>query len=147
MFYIVRVATKQEKVVSLMLGEKARVKGLDIDSILFNDKVKGYLFVETSDENALAMLINGVKHVKGVLSKPISFEEIQKMVKVEKPQKVEINVGDVVEIISGPFKSEEAKVIAVDENKDEYTVIPLEAVIAIPVRLTGKSLKLKKKAE
>ncbi len=147
MFYIVRVAAKQEKVVGLMLEEKAKVKSIPVYSILFNDRVKGYIFVEADDDNAVAMLINGVKHVKGLLKKPISFEEIQKMVVIEKPKKVEINIGDIVEIVSGPFKNEEAKVIAVDAAKDEYTVVPMEAVIAIPVKLSGKNIRFKKSGD
>ncbi len=146
MFYIVRVATKQEKVVAMLLEEKAKVENLPIYSIMFNERVKGYLFVETDDENAVPLLINHVKHIKGMIPKPISFEEIEKMVKVKKPVEEKIDIGDIVEITSGPFKSEEAKVISVDEGKGEYTVLPLEAVIAIPVKLSGKNLRLKKKS-
>ncbi|RME17933.1 MAG: transcription elongation factor Spt5 [Bdellovibrio sp.] len=146
-FYTARVATKQEKIVAMMLEQKAKVNDIPVFAILYNENVKGYIFIETDNENAAYSLVNGVKHVKGLLPKPLSFEDIAGMVKFEKPKKAEINIGDIVEIVSGPFKGETAKVVSLDKNKDEYTILPLEAVIAIPVRLKGKNLKLSKKAE
>lgn len=145
-FYAARVATKQEKVVSLMLEQKAKANDIPVYAILFNDSVKGYIFLEVEDENAAYTLVSGVKHVKGLLPKPMKIEDLQGMIKFEKPKKAEMNVGDIVEIVSGPFKGEEAKVISLDRNKDEYTVLPLEAVVAIPVKLKGKNLKLKRAA-
>ena len=69
------------------------------------------------------------------------------MLKIEKEQKEEINVGDIVEIISGPFKGEKAKVTAVNHEKGVYTVLPIEVAIAIPVNLQGRMLRLVKKAD
>ena len=145
-FYAARVATKQEKIVAMMFEQKVKANGLPIYSILFNENVKGYLFIETDDENAAYSLVSGVKHVKGLLPRPLNAEEIAGMLKFEKPKKAEINVGDIVEIVSGPFKGENARVVSVDKNKDEYTILPLEAVISIPVKLKGKNLRLKQKA-
>ena len=146
-FYAARVATKQEKIVALMLEQKAKTNGIAVYSILFNENVKGYIFVETEDENAAYTLLSGVKHVKGMLPKELSFEDVKGMLKFEKPKEAEIGVGDIVEIVSGPFKGEEARVVSLDKNKDEYTILPLEAVISIPVKLKGKNLRLKRKSE
>ncbi len=146
-FYAVRVAVRQEKVVALMLEQKAKVQDLNVYSIVFNDKVAGYLIIEVDNENTALKLINGVKHIKGLINKPISFEEVSKMITVKKEVKADIEVGDIVEIISGPFKGERAKVTSVDKTKDYYTVLPIEVAISIPVNLQGKNIRLVKKKD
>ena len=144
MFYAIRVATKQEKIVSLIIEEKAKKEMLPIYSIIFSENVKGYIFIEAEDDIAVLEAIRGVKHVKGLLQKPLEDEEVLKMLKVEEKVEEEMKVGDIVEIISGPFKGEKAKVTDIDKSKNEYTVIPLEALVQIPLRIKGKNLKVVK---
>jgi transcriptional antiterminator NusG len=142
MFFVVRVATKQEKVVALMIEKKIKADNLPVYSVFFHEPVKGYVFIETDDENAAYQAISGIKHVKGILEKPMKDEEILSMFKVESKKEEEIKVGDIIEISAGPFKGERAKVLAIDRAKDEYTVEPLEAIVSIPVRLKGKNIKV-----
>lgn len=144
MFYAIRVATRQEKIVALMIKEKAKKNMLPIYSVVFNDVIKGYIFVESEDDKAVLEVIKGIKHVKGIVQKPLQDEEVLRMLKVEEKVEEEIKIGDIIEIISGPFKGEKAKVIGIDKSKNEYTVLPLEALVQIPLRIKGKSLKLSK---
>ncbi|MEM4295406.1 MAG: transcription elongation factor Spt5 [Candidatus Anstonellales archaeon] len=144
MFYVVRVATKQEKIVTMMIEKRVIANKLPIYSVFFHEPVRGYVFIETDDENAAYEAISGIKHVKGMLQKPMQDEQVIAMFKIEEKPEQEIKIGDTVEIVSGPFKGEKARVISVDKAKDEYTVLPLEAVVSIPVRLKGKSIKIVK---
>jgi transcription termination/antitermination protein NusG len=146
MITTIRVTSGQEKILAEILMKKSRAEKLDIYSIVYAENVKGYLFVEGADENTVVKLIQKVKHVKGVLKKPITIGEIENLIKSEKQPTMVIEPGDTVEMISGPFKGERAKVIKLDEAKDEITVELVEVAVPIPVTVKSKMLKLYQKA-
>jgi transcriptional antiterminator NusG len=52
-----------------------------------------------------------------------------------------------VELISGPFKGEKARVVRVDIKKEEITVELFEATVPIPVTVRGDSIKVLQKEE
>ena len=58
--------------------------------------------------------------------------------------KAQINIekGDIVEIISGPFKRENARVSRIDQQKDEVIVELLEAAVPIPITVRIDSVKV-----
>lgn len=147
MIYTVRVTTDQEKIVSEILLKKARAEKLPIFSILFVESIKGYLFIEAFDENTVIKLIQKTKHVKGIIRKPVKVEEIQNLITASKTQKLNIENGDIVEMVSGPFKGEKARVTKIDETKDELTVELLEVAVPIPVTIKTKMIKIFQKAE
>ena len=57
--------------------------------------------------------------------------------------KVQANIqkNDIVEIISGPFKREQAKVTRIDLVKEEVVVELLEAAVPIPITVKLDSVK------
>ena len=55
---------------------------------------------------------------------------------------VNIQKNDVVEIISGPFKGENAKVQRIDQIKEEVIVELLEAAVPIPITVKLDSVKV-----
>lgn len=142
MIFTIRVTTGQEKVVSGILAKKAKKEKLDIYSVVSIDNVKGYLFIESEDENNAVKLIQRVRHVKGLLKTPVSIEEIKKLIDVSEEQRISIEIGDVIEMISGPFKGEKAKVVKVDENKEEITGELIEVAVPIPITVKSKTVKL-----
>ena len=146
MIYIFRVTTGQEKIVSQMLEKKSKAQKLAIYSILVPENVKGYLFVEAATENDAVHLAQKTRHVKGILKQDIELSEIDKMVKAEKPAALTIELGDIVEIKSGAFKGDKAKVIKIEENKDELTVEFMDMAVPIPTTIKRKIAKIFKKA-
>jgi transcription termination/antitermination protein NusG len=146
MITTIRVTSGQEKILAEILMKKSRAEKLDIYSIVYVENVKGYLFVEGADENTIVKLIQKVKHVKGILKRPLTVMEIENLVKAEKQLTVVIEPGDVVEMSSGPFKGERAKVIKLDEAKDEITVELVEVAVPIPVTVKSKMVRLYQKA-
>ncbi|MFH0737312.1 MAG: transcription elongation factor Spt5 [Candidatus Micrarchaeota archaeon] len=146
MIHTIRVTSGQEKIIAEILMKKARAEKLDVYSIVHVENVKGYLFVESNDENTLVKLIQKVKHVKGFLKKNVTVAEIENLVKAEKKAALVIEQGDVVEMSSGPFKGERAKVLKIDETKDEITVELVEVAVPIPVTVKSKMVKLFQKA-
>ncbi|MCP4647355.1 MAG: transcription elongation factor Spt5 [bacterium] len=146
MIYIFRVTTGQEKIVSQMLEKKSRAQKLAIYSILVPENVKGYLFVEAATENDAVHLAQKTRHVKGILKQAIELAEVEKMVTAEKPAALTIEISDIVEIKSGAFKGDKAKVIKIDENKDELTVEFMDMAVPIPTTIKRKITKLFRKA-
>jgi transcription termination/antitermination protein NusG len=146
MIHTIRVTSGQEKIIAEILMKKARAEKLDVYSIVHAENVKGYLFIESNDENTLVKLIQKVKHIKGFLKRPVTVQEIENLVKAEKQPTFVIEPGDTVEMSSGPFKGERAKVIKIDEAKDEITVELVEVAVPIPVTVKTKMVKLFQKA-
>ena len=146
MIYTVRVTTGQEKIVSQMLDKKAKAEKLNVYSIAYIENIKGYIFVEVPDKNVLAKLIQKVRHVKGFLKTPVKLEEIQNLITLTKQPTMIIEVGDTVEMSSGPFKGERARVVKVDEGRDEVTVELVEVAVPIPITVKSKMVKMFQKA-
>ncbi len=146
MIYTIRVTSGQEKIVAEILMKKSRAEKLNIFSIVYIDNIRGYLFVEAPDENTLVKLLQKVKHVKGALKKSIALTEIQNLIQATKQPALLIESGDTVEMTSGPFKGERAKVVKLNEAKDEITVELIEVAVPIPVTVKSKMVKLFQKA-
>jgi len=146
-FYAVRVASNQERILILIIADRVKQEGIPIKGILFNDKVKGYLFVEADKDEDVMRAIYGIRHVKGLVREPIPFEEIKRMIEVREEPAKPLSVGDIVEITSGTFKGEVAKVIEVDNEKGICTVVPTDAPVAIPIKIKTSDVKLVEKAE
>ncbi len=147
MIYVIRVTTGQEKIIAEMLAKKAKAEKLFIYSVVNIENVKGYLFVEAEDENNITKLTQKMKNVKGFLKQAIQVSEIQNLINIANKPNVSIKIGDIVEMTSGPFKGEKARVIKLDEAKDQYTVELIEVAVPIPVTINSKTARLAQKAE
>jgi transcriptional antiterminator NusG len=55
---------------------------------------------------------------------------------------VSIKEGDIVEMISEPFKKEKAKVLRIDKQKEEVVVSLLGAVVPLPVTVKLDNVKV-----
>ncbi len=146
MIHTIRVTSGQEKIIAEILVKKSRAEKLDVYSIVHVDTVKGYLFVEAADDNTVVKLIQKVKHVKGFLKRPVEVMEMETLLKASTQPATIIEAGDTVEMSSGPFKGERAKVINIDEAKDEITVELVEVAVPIPVTVKSKMVKLFQKS-
>ncbi len=140
------MTTGQEKIVSQMLDKKAKAEKLNVYSIAYIENIKGYIFVEVPDKNVLAKLLQKMRHVKGFLATPVKIEEIEKLIALSKQPIIMLEVGDIVEMTSGPFKGERAKVVKVDEGHDEVTVELIEVAVPIPITVKSKMVKVFQKA-
>lgn len=117
-----------------------------IVSLFCPTKLKGFVLVEAYDINILKRVVRGVPKVRRVLEgeKNISMDEIEKFL-TPKPVLEGIRPGNIVELISGPFKGEKAKVQHVDNEKEEITVELFEAMVPIPVTVKGEHVRLLEK--
>jgi transcriptional antiterminator NusG len=66
---------------------------------------------------------------------------------IPKPVVAGMETGNIVELTSGPFKGEKARIMRIDETKEEITVELLEATVPIPVTVRGDHVKVIQKEE
>ncbi len=141
----VKTTIGQEIKVARDIGLKARIhKWDDIFAVLAPYNLKGYVFVETSRPDKVLSLIRGIKDAKGVVRGEMHLEEIKHYL-TPTPTIRHISVGDIVELVEGPFKGEHAKVIQIDEAKNEITVELFEAMVPIPITVKAEAVRLLEK--
>lgn len=146
MIFAYRVTSGQEHIVLEMLTNKAEKMKDSVYAIVRFPEVKGYIFVEASDISAAKAVSYGIKHIKGILDKPVDLAEMVKLIE-EGVQSVKLGKGDLIEFTSGPFKGERGKITRIDEMKDTITVELLDVSVSIPVTAKINTVKLIQKAE
>jgi transcriptional antiterminator NusG len=145
MYFVIRVTSSQEKITVDILESKVMKTNLPIYSIVLVEGMRGYIIVEAENEVACRDLIMNEPHVKGMLPKPLSEAELNAMLETKKSAQ-EINVNDIVEFLSGPFKGYKAKVIKIDQTKDEITVELMDVAVPIPVTTKSNTARVIEKA-
>lgn len=138
--FAVRTTGGQEKVVLRLLETKMKTGDLNIQSILLVDSLKGYIVIEAEDPQLMFNAIQGLRHVKGQLRGELQYSEIENYL-VKKSTVSELEVDGTVEIIGGPFKGMKATITRVDHEKEEATVILLDAPYQLPVTVDANYLK------
>jgi transcriptional antiterminator NusG len=144
-FFAIRTTGGQEHVVARLIENRIAVKKLGVQSILVLDNLRGYIVVEAPDANVAYEALAGVRHVRGQIRGELQFKEIEGFL-VKKPTVTELAVDDTVEIVGGPFKGIRAKITRVDYERQEATVILLDAPYQLPVTIDANYLKLVQKA-
>jgi transcription termination/antitermination protein NusG len=139
-FFAIRITGGQERVVANILHTKITTKKLKIFSILVLENFKGYIIVEAPDANIAYEALSGVRHVRGQIRGELPFKDIEGYL-VKKPVVTDLSIDNMVEVVAGPFKSMKAKVIRVDHEKQEATVVLLDSPYQIPVTVDANYLR------
>jgi transcriptional antiterminator NusG len=140
-FFVVRVAGGQESMIASMLQSRLHSKKIEgIYSVLFLENFKGYVIVEAVDSNIAYEALHGIRHIRGQIRGELPFKDLEGYL-IKKPVVTELIVDDTVEIIAGPFKSMKAKIMRVDYEKQEATVVLLDSPYQIPVTVDANYLK------
>ncbi len=142
--YAVKTSIGHERIVADAIENKALRKGAEVFAILSPQPMRGYIFLEATNPDALQELLKGVKKVRGIVkgeAGTIDLEEIEHFL-APKPLVSGIVEGNIVELIAGPFKGEKARVQQIDEAKEEITVELFEAMISIPITVRGDHVRV-----
>jgi len=139
--FIIKVTTNKEDRALELISDKVHKKDLNIHSLARPHGLRGYIFLEAADRDSAEDAAYNLPYVKGIIGKTVSYEEIKNMLE---PVLEEINIekGDIVEIIGEPFKKEKAKVVRVDKSKGDAVVTLLAAVVPIPVTVKLDNVKV-----
>jgi transcriptional antiterminator NusG len=139
--FAIRTTGGQEKVVMNLLQSKINNGQINLYSVLLVDNLKGYIVVEAKDANSAFNSLQGIRHIRGQLRGEMEFKDIEGYL-VTKSNAPNIAVDNIVEIIGGPFKGMKATVTRVDNDKQEATVILLDAPYQLPVTVDSNYLKI-----
>ncbi len=140
-FFAIRTTGGQEKIVMRLLENKVKLDQINIQSVLLVDDLKGYVVLEALDPSQAFMAIQGIRHIRGQLRGELEFKDIEGYL-IKKSTVLELKIDAVVEIIAGPFKGMKATVTRVDQEKEEATVILLDASYQLQVTVDANYLKL-----
>jgi transcriptional antiterminator NusG len=146
MIFIIKVTTNKEEKAADMIAEKAEKKSLNVYSVSRPHGLRGYILLEAEDRESAEEAVFNLPYVKGIIGKTINYEEIKNMIEPSVTA-VSIKEGDIVEIISEPFKKEKAKVIRIDKQKEEVVVSLLGAVVPLPVTIKMDNVKVIRREE
>ena len=141
--FAVKTSIGHEKIVADVIASRARKREAPVYAIVSPQKLRGYILVEGRNRERLRALIKGIPKVRGVVQgeRLISLDEI--IGQLEPTSTVDgISEGDIVELISGPFKGEKARVEQIDKSKEEITVALIEAIVKIPVTVKGEAVRI-----
>ncbi|MBC7085422.1 MAG: transcription elongation factor Spt5 [Methanomethylovorans sp.] len=144
--FVVKTTANQERSVANMIAMVARKDHLDIRAILAPDELKGYVLVESTSPSIVEQAIQTVPHARTVIKGQSSIAEISHFL-TPKPTVTGITEGAIIEITSGPFKGERARVKRVDEGHEEITVELFDAVVPIPITIRGDTVRILRKEE
>ncbi|MBI3413260.1 MAG: transcription elongation factor Spt5 [Candidatus Aenigmarchaeota archaeon] len=141
--YTVKTTLGRENVVMDFLSSRIRAQAIPIKAVMHPPELKGYIFVEGNLEN-VQRAIQGIPHIRGLINRPVELNKIQQFL-VAKVVNIELNIGDIVEILTSPFKGDKARVARVDKTKNEVTLELLEAGVPIPVKVNMEFVKVLEK--
>ena len=140
-FGVRTAANREDQVVDYLVSKLRRgVKG-EFLAVIRPHGMRGYIFVEAGSKEDAENVLQGVPYSRGILEAEIPYKEIEHMLE---QVKIEMNIHkhDIVEIISGPFKRENAKVIRINKPKEEIVVELLEAAVPIPITVKMDAVKV-----
>ena len=139
-FGVRTAANREDQVVDYLISKLER-KPAGILAVIRPHGMRGYIFIEATSKGDAESALMGVPYARGVLAHEIPYPEIEHMLE---QVKVEMNVhkGDIVEIISGPFKRENAKVMRINKQKEEIVVELLESAVPIPITVKMDAVKV-----
>lgn len=144
-FGVRTAANREDQVVDYLISKLDRnPKG--ILAVIRPHGMRGYIFVEATSKPDADAALAGVPYSRGLLAQEIPYKEIEHMLE---QVKVEMNIhkNDIVEIISGPFKRENAKVMRINKQKEEIVVELLESAVPIPITVKMDAVKVVRRDE
>lgn len=144
--FVVKTTANQERSVANMVTQVVRKEHLDIRAILVPDELKGYVLIEGTNPGDVEQAIQTVPHARALVKGQSTIEEISHFL-TPKPTVTGISEGAIIEITSGPFKGEKARVKRVDESHEEITVELFDAVVPIPITIRGDTVRVLRKEE
>jgi transcriptional antiterminator NusG len=145
MIYTIKTVVGRENIVLDTIAAKVKPEALNIQALVHPEEIRGYVFVE-GDLKDVEKALQMIPHVRGLIKKPVEMSEIKRFLE-PKTMEIELDKGDVVEVIGGPFKEEKGKVVRYDKMKREVTIELLDVTVPIPVTVSVEFVKVLEKTK
>ncbi|MEA2074749.1 MAG: transcription elongation factor Spt5 [Euryarchaeota archaeon] len=147
--FAVKTTVNQEQAVANMVEGAIKEKPPGehgLKAILVPDELRGYVLIEAVFPEMVEQIVQSIPHARGLVKGDMDLGEIEHFL-TPKPSVTGILEGSIIEIVSGPFKGERARVKKVDEAHEEITIELFEAMVPIPVTVRGDSVRVLSKEE
>lgn len=139
--FAVRTTANREDQVMDFITSNVNKKGMNVFALVRPHGMRGYIFMEARSKSDAEQACFNVPYARGILPSEIQYKEIEHMLEQVK-HVINIEKGDIVELISGPFKREKAKITRIDKTKEECVVELLEAAVPIPITVKLDAVKV-----
>jgi len=137
----IKTSRGYEREVADTLLARAEEKPDVVFSLLVPSALRGYVFAEGMSFEGVREMLKGIRKARGLVEGETSLKEVEPLL-VPKITVEGFVEGAIVELISGPFKGEKARVKKIDQAKEEITVELIEAVVPIPVTVRGDHVRM-----
>jgi transcription termination/antitermination protein NusG len=134
-------ANREDQVIDFVSSKMRKDPDSGVYAVIRPHGMRGYVFLEATSRHEAEQLIARIPYARGILPQEIAYDEIDHMLEQVKVER-NIRKSDIVEVISGPFKREQAKVMRVDKSKDEVVVELLQAAVPIPITVKMDAVKV-----
>ncbi|MCX6710203.1 MAG: transcription elongation factor Spt5 [Candidatus Woesearchaeota archaeon] len=139
--FALRVTANREDQIMDFVSSNVERKKINVFSVIRPHGMRGYIFLEAPTAQDADEAAKNVPYARGLLPDTVAYEEIEHMLEPKKKSESGVKKNDIVEIIGGPFKREQAKVMRIDKTKEEVVVELLEAAVPVPITLKLDSVK------
>ena len=144
--YVVKTKANRERAVANLIEKIAKKEKLGIYAILVPDELKGYILIEAIGPEVVNQAVVNLPQAKTMIKGQSNFAEIVHFL-TPKPTVTGITEGTIVELTSGPFKGEKARVKRIDTTHEEITVELFGAIVPIPVTVRGDNVRILRREE
>ena len=137
----IKTSRGYEREVADTLLARAEEKPDVVFALLVPSALRGYVFAEGMSFEGVREMLKGIRKARGLVEGETTLKEVEPLL-VPKITVEGFVEGAIVELISGPFKGEKARVRKIDQTKEEITVELIEAVVPIPVTVRGDHVRM-----
>jgi transcriptional antiterminator NusG len=139
--FALKTTANREDQVTDFISANASKKKLGVYSVVRPHGMRGYIFVEAVTRAEAEQAAFRIPYAGKILPNEVKYQEIEHMLE---QVKIEVNIqkNDIVEVISGPFKGENAKVSRIDKIKEDVVVELVEAAVPIPITVKIDAVKV-----
>ncbi|MCL5788343.1 MAG: transcription elongation factor Spt5 [Candidatus Marsarchaeota archaeon] len=113
----------------------------EVKSLLVLPNMPGIILAETSKPREIEVILSGQRHYRGRIFGTVALQEIEPMIKPKTVMEV-LNIGDVIEVVSGALRGSRGKVLRIDKPKNEVTFQPAEVAVSMPMTIAMDSVKI-----
>lgn len=142
----VRTTAGREIDVALLIAQNAVDEEIPVYAIVVPPKIKSYVIVESTAAFHVANVIRGIRYAKNVVPGVLNYDDVERILKPEAVIET-LKPGDIVEIVSGPFKGLKAQVVRVQAGRNEVVLNVLEVEYPLQITVPGDSVKPARRGE
>jgi transcriptional antiterminator NusG len=142
MLFALRTTANRETQVMDFLMSNVTKKKIPVYAVIHPHGMRGYIYLEAESMAEAQRAAYGVPYARGILPAPIQWGEVMHHFEKGKTKEMNIQKGDIAEVIAGPFKREKVKITRIDKQKQEIVVELLEAAVPIPITVKMDAVKV-----